>query len=120
MLSIQFVIDSETISLKFQIPKSLFQDLHLYFQCFCFIQNVRLARFDFEIIFSPFLHCDVSRRTSYDVYMSQLIRFARICFYVNYSNARNKCLSAFTSRKDFAKFYRQHNELVSKFNVAFA
>ena len=33
--------------------------------------------FDFDIISFPFLDGDVPRRTSYGVYISQLIRFAR-------------------------------------------
>ena len=34
--------------------------------------------FDFDIVNFSFLDSDVPRSTSYDVYMSQLIRFARI------------------------------------------
>ena len=34
--------------------------------------------FDFDIVNFPFLDGDVPRRTSYGVYISQLIRFARI------------------------------------------
>ena len=33
--------------------------------------------FDFDIVNVPFLDCDVPRRPSYGVYISQLIRFAR-------------------------------------------
>ena len=44
----------------------------------------------------PFLDGDVPRRPSYGVYISYLIRFARVCSYVldeilDYFNARNKC-----------------------------
>ena len=34
--------------------------------------------FDFDIVNFPFLDGDVSRSTSYGVYISQLIRFARV------------------------------------------
>ena len=34
---------------------------------------------------------DVSRRPSYGVYTSQLIRFARVCSHVEDFNACNKC-----------------------------
>ena len=34
---------------------------------------------------------DVPRRASYGVYISQLIRFARVCNHVTDFNARNKC-----------------------------
>ena len=38
--------------------------------------------FDFDIINFPFLDGDVPRRASYGVYISQLIRFARVCNHV--------------------------------------
>ena len=37
--------------------------------------------FNFEIVNFPFLDGVVTRVTSYDVYMSQLIRFGRVCSY---------------------------------------
>ena len=69
---------------------------------------------------------DVPRSTSYGVYISQLIRFARASSHVADFNARNKILTAkllhqgyryHKLRKTFSKFYRRHYELVSKFNV---
>ena len=45
--------------------------------------------FDFYIVNFPFLDADVSRRPSYEVYISQLIRFARACSHVDDFNARN-------------------------------
>ena len=69
---------------------------------------------------------DVPRSTSYGVYISQLIRFARVSSHVVDFNARNKSLTAKLLqhgyryrklRKTFSKFYRQHYELVSKFSV---
>ena len=39
--------------------------------------------FDFEIVNFLFLDGDVPRYPSYDVYISQLIRFARVCSNVN-------------------------------------
>ena len=74
----------------------------------------------------PFLDGDVPRRASYGVYISQLIRFARVCNHVTDFNARNKCLTAkllqqgyryHKLRKTFSKFYRRHYELISKYNV---
>ena len=38
--------------------------------------------FDFEIVNFPFLDGDIPRSTSYGVYISQLIRFARASSYV--------------------------------------
>ena len=39
--------------------------------------------FDFDIVNFPFLDADVPRRPSYGVYISQLIRFARVCSHVD-------------------------------------
>ena len=48
--------------------------------------------FDFDIVNFPFLDGDVPRRTSYGVYISQLIRFARASSNLNDFNYRNKTL----------------------------
>ena len=50
--------------------------------------------FDFDIVNFPFLDGDVPRSTSYEVYISQLIRFARVSSHVADFNARNKSLTA--------------------------
>ena len=82
--------------------------------------------FDFDKVNFPFLDGDVLCRASYTVYISQLIRFARVCNHVTDFNARNKCLTAkllqqgyryHKRRKTFSKFYLRHYELISKFNV---
>ena len=78
------------------------------------------------IVNLPFLDGDVTHSTSYGVYISQLIRFARVSSHVADFNARNKGLIAkllqqgyryHKLRKTFSKFYCRHYELVSKFNV---
>ena len=60
------------------------------------------------------------------MYISQLLRFARVCSHVDDFNARNTCLTAkllkqgyrcHKLRKAFSKFYDRHLEFVSKFNV---
>ena len=48
--------------------------------------------YDFEIVNFPFLDGDVPRSTSYGVYISQLIRFARASSHVADFNTRNNCL----------------------------
>ena len=82
--------------------------------------------FDIDIVNFPFLDGDVPCPPSYGVYISQLIRFARVCSHVDDFNTRNKCLTAkllkqgyryHKLRKAFSKFYRRHYELISKFNV---
>ena len=44
--------------------------------------------FDSDVVNFPFLDCDVPRRPSYWVYISQLIRFARSCSHVDDFNIR--------------------------------
>ena len=60
--------------------------------------------FDFDIVNFPFLDGDVPRSTSYGVYISQLIRFARVSSHVVDFNARNKSLTA----KLLQQGYRYH------------
>ena len=50
--------------------------------------------FDFDIVNFPFLDGDVLRSTSCGVYISQLIRFARLSSHVDDFNTRNKVLTA--------------------------
>ena len=45
--------------------------------------------FDFDTVNLPSLNGDVPRRLSYGVYISQLIRFARVCSQVEDFNAGN-------------------------------
>ena len=47
-----------------------------------------------ELVNFPFLDVDVPRSTSYGVYISQLIRFARVSSHVDDFNTRNKVLTA--------------------------
>ena len=70
---------------------------------------------------------DVPRRPSFGVYISQLIRFARVYSHVDDFNARYKCLTAKLLTQGyrynklrkllFSKFYPRHHKLVSKLNV---
>ena len=83
----------------------------------------KLDDFAFDIVNFPFPDGDVPRRTSYGVYISQLIRFARASSNLSDFNCRNKALTAkllrqgyryFKLRKAFSKFYRRHGALVEK------
>ena len=74
----------------------------------------------------PFLDGDVPRSASYGVYISQLIRFARVSSHVDDLYTRNKVLTAkllrqgyryHKLRKAFSKMYRRHFDIVSKYNV---
>ena len=50
--------------------------------------------FDFDVVYFPFVDDNVPRRPSHGEYISHLIRFARVCSYVDDFNARIKCLTA--------------------------
>ena len=82
--------------------------------------------FNFEIVNFPFLDGDVPRSPSYGVYISQLIRFARVCSNVDDFNNRNILLTDkllkqgyryHKIRKAFSKFYHRHSELIVKYNI---
>ena len=82
--------------------------------------------FNFEIVNFPFLDGDVPSSPSYGVYISQLIRFARVCTNVDDFNNRNLFLTAkllkqgyryHKIRKAFSKFYHRHSELIVKYNL---
>ena len=82
--------------------------------------------FDFDVVNFPFLDSDAPRSTSYGVYTSQLILFARVSSHVDDFNTRNKVFAAKLLRQGyryhkirnaFSKFYRRHFDIVSKYNV---
>ena len=68
----------------------------------------------------------MTRSPSYGVYISQLIRFTRVCSNVDDFNNRNLFLTAklfkqfyiyHKIRKSFSKFYKRHLELIVKYNI---
>ena len=69
--------------------------------------------FDFEIVNFPFLEGDLPHSTSYGVYTSQLIRFARASSYVTDFATSNKLLT----QKLLKQGYRYHKlcKTLSKF-----
>ena len=108
--------------------KTSFLDLHLSISDGFVKTKIYNKRddFDFDIVNFPFLDGDVPRSISYGVYISQLIRFARVSSHVDGFNTRNKVLTAkllrqghryHKLRKAFSKFYRRHFDIVSKYNV---
>ena len=97
--------------------KAHFLDLHLSISNGFVSSKIYDKRddFDFAIVNFPFLDGDVPCRPSYGVYISQLIRFARVCSHVDDFNTHNKCLTAklvkqddryHKLRKAFSTFYR--------------
>ena len=108
--------------------KAAFLDLHLSISNDIVSTKIYDKRddFDFEIVNFPFLNGNVPRSTSYGVYISQLIRFARASSYVADFNTRNKLLTQkllkqgyryHKLRKTFSNFYRRYYDLISKFQV---
>ena len=103
--------------------EAAFLDLHLSI-CNDIVSNKIYDKrddFDFEIVNFPFLDGVFPRSTSYGVYISQLIRFARASSYVADFNTRNKFLTLKQGyqyhklRKTISIFYRQDYDLISKF-----
>ena len=101
------------------MPKPLFLDLYLSISNGFVSSKMYDKRddFDFDTVNFPFLDGDVPRSASYWVYISQLIRFARVPSHVADFNPRNKRFNCQTSptgcryhklRKTFGKFYRRH------------
>ena len=80
--------------------------------------------FDFKIVNYPNLGGDVPRATSYGVYISQLIRYARACSSVEDFNDRNRVITEKLLkqgyrydklRKTFSKFYYRNLTLINKY-----
>ena len=108
--------------------EATFLDLHLSISSDIVSTKIYDKRddFDFEIVNFPFLDGDVPRSTSYGVYISQLIRFARASSIVADFNTRNKLLTQNLLKqgyryhklhKTFSKFYRRYYGLISKIQV---
>ena len=79
-----------------------------------------------KLSFLPFLDGDVPLYTSYGVYISQLIRFARASSHVANFKTRNKLLTQKLLKqgyryhklcKTFSKFYTRYFDLISKFQI---
>ena len=82
--------------------------------------------FKFEIVNFPFLDGDIPRSPSYGVYISQLIRFPKVCSNVDDFNNSNLFLTAkllkqgyryHKIQKALSKFYHRHSELIVKHNI---
>lgn len=80
--------------------------------------------FNFKIVNYPHLDGDVPRATSYGVYISQLIRFARASSSIEDFHVRNRTITEkllsqgyryHKLRKTFSKFYHRNQPLISKY-----
>ena len=92
------------------------------FKCIFFLGPLRVK----PVLFQRSRWDQNGTSTSYGVYISQLIRFARASSYVADFNTRNKLLTQkllkqgyryHKLRKTFSKFYRRYYDLISKFQV---
>ena len=81
--------------------------------------------FTFPIINFPFLEGDVPLAPSYGVYISQLVRYARICSCVSDFNNKNRFITEKLLKqgyryhklvKSFSKFFHKYRSLIEKFN----
>ena len=83
--------------------KASFLDLHLSISDGFVKTRIYDKRddFDFDIVNFPFLDGDVPRSTFYGVYISQIIRFARVSNHVDDFNTRNKVLTAKLLRQGY-------------------
>ena len=106
--------------------EAAFLDLHLSISNDIVSTKIYDKRDDFDFKNFPFLDGDVPRSTSYGVYISQLIRFARASSYFADFNTHNKLLTQKLLKqgyryhelhKTFSKFYRQYYDLISNFQV---
>ena len=82
-------------------------DLHLSISDVFVKTKIYDKRDDFDIVNFLFLDGNVPRSTSYGVYISQLIRFARVSSHADDFNTRNKVLTAKLLRQG----YRYHKLL---------
>jgi len=83
--------------------------------------------YNFDIVNYPQLSGDIPRATSYGVYISQLVRFARASTDIADFNERNRIITSklLTQgfrynklRKTFSKFYRRYGHLLAKYNTS--
>ena len=86
--------------------KASFLDLHLSISDGYVKTKIYEKRddFDLDIVNFPFLN-GVPRSTSYGVYISQIIRFARVASHVGDFNTRNKVLTAKLLRQGYRYCY---------------
>ena len=95
--------------------EAAFLYLHLSFSNYIVSIKIYDKRddFEFEIVENSILDGDVPRSTSYGVYISQLIHFARASSWVADFNTRNKLLTQKLLKQGYR--YHKHRKTLSKF-----
>ena len=83
--------------------------------------------FSFPIVNFPFLDGDVPLAPSYGIYISQLVRYARVCSDVSDFNERNLCITEKLLQqgyryhkllKTFTKFFHRYKDIIQKFGCS--
>ena len=99
--------------------EALFLDLHLSISDGFVKTKIYDKRddFDFDIVNFPFLD-NVPRLASYGVYISQLIRFARVSSHVDDFNTRNKVLAAKLLRQGY-RYHKLRKGVLKILSAAF-
>ena len=107
----------------------------IYLDCYFYIDNGKLTTrlydklddFNFPIVKFPFLSSNIPSAPAYDVYASQLIRYARACSNNQDFMERGKVLTTQLLSQGYQKiklvgilkmFYSRHHALVNLYNVA--
>ena len=82
--------------------------------------------FNFKIVNFPYLDSNIPKNPAYGVYISQLVRYTRVCSDKSEFKARNRRLSTKLEKqgfrkkilnKTFVKFYRRHYDEVRKYGA---
>ena len=93
---------------------------------FCTTVFDKRDNFDFHIVNFPFMSSNIPSGPSYGVYISQLIRIARICSNYEDFTKRNKLITTRLIKqgflytklvKSFRNFYVKYIHLMDKYNV---
>ena len=114
---VKYTLQSSNLIKQILSPdkEAAFLDLNLSISNYIVSTKIYEKRddFDFEIVNFPFLDGDVPRSTSYGVYISQLIRFARASSYVTDFNTGNKLLTQKLLKQGYP--YHKPRKTFSKF-----
>ena len=106
-----------------------------YLDCYLYIDNGKLTTriydkrndFNFPIVNFPFLSSNIPSAPAYSVYVSQLIRHARVCSNYQDFMERGKVLTTKLLSQGYPKtklvetlekFFGRHHDLVNPYNVA--
>ena len=76
----------------------------------------KLDDFNFHIVNFPFLSSNLPSGSSYGVYISQLVRYARCCSHYDDFRYGHKCPYTLRLEKSFKKFCGRYQDLLEKYD----